>query len=443
MSTARLTAALLALGLLVVACGRRVRDYAYPTPVDTRTREVRLLSTERFPTDGAVTAEADYPGARLASFRVGGTDSASGLPLYVAEIPAENEPINPSPWYSFRLTAPRSTEAVIRLEYPPTARHRYQPKTASTLSGPWTYVPGDRVDTSGHLADVTLTVPATGIYLSAQEVIATDSISRWIDDRQATGSGLTLETIGRSRLGRPIWKLELNPALRGERNTLVFLSRQHPPEVTGFQAFQAFFDELLTSDEPAVVDLRQNHRIIAFPVVNPDGVDEGHWRHSAGGIDLNRDWAEYRQPEVRAIVEWLQRNTERDEVVWGMDFHSTQYDVLYTHDPVRVAYAGDELVDRWTAALAAWSLASYPGASDLPTEDSLGRVLITGQDTLRVEPDAIGKPTSASWFAQHYGGIGVTYEVGDEQDRDYLRAKAREAARQLARAISGATDASR
>ena len=28
----------------------------------------------------------------------------------------------------------------------------------------------------------------------------------------------------------------------------------------------------------------------------------------------------------------------------------------------------------------------------------------------------------------HYKAVGVTYEVGDEQDRDFIRAKARRAA---------------
>lgn len=431
----RLVAAALALAL-VAACARKLRTYDYPRPVDTDTRSVRLLSDERFPTPSGLTAAADFPGARLAGFRESGIDSASGLPLYLADVPAENEPINPSPWYAFRLTAPSQREVVVRLTYPPTAAHRYQPKTAPGLRGPWVNVPGDRVDTVANVADVRLVVPAAGVYLAGQEVVATDSIARWIDALQAEGSGISLATVGRSALRRPVWKLELNPQVREDRRTLVFMSRQHPPEVTGFTAFQAFLDELVNGDDPAAVALRQNFRILAFPVVNPDGVDEGHWRHNAGGVDLNRDWAKYRQPEVRAVVEWLQEHTERDEVAWGMDFHSTQYDVLYTHDPTRVDYEGSELVEAWTGRIADWAQANYPGASDLPTSDSLGRVLITGQDTLRIEPDAIGRPTSASWFAQHYGGVGVTYEVGDEQDRDFVRAKAREAARALAEVLT-------
>ena len=42
--------------------------------------------------------------------------------------------------------------------------------------------------------------------------------------------------------------------------------------------------------------------VIVYPLMNPDGVDEGHWRHNTGGIDLNRDWAHYNQPETRQVA---------------------------------------------------------------------------------------------------------------------------------------------
>ena len=119
---------------------------------------------------------------------------------------------------------------------------------------------------------------------------------------------------------------------------MVLFTRQHPPEITGFQAWQAFVERVF-ADDALASSFRQNFRVIVFPCVNPDGVDEGHWRHNLGGVDLNRDWAYYRQPEVLTIVKWLQEHTLRDQVVWGMDFHSTQYDVLYTHDPALSTFA--------------------------------------------------------------------------------------------------------
>lgn len=40
--------------------------------------------------------------------------------------------------------------------------------------------------------------------------------------------------------------------------------------------------------------------------MNPDGVDNGHWRHYAGGIDLNRDWANFNRPETRAVKTFME-----------------------------------------------------------------------------------------------------------------------------------------
>ncbi|MFK8056205.1 MAG: M14 family metallopeptidase [Saprospiraceae bacterium] len=413
--------------VLFSACNSKVPTYVYTTPVDTESNEVRLLNGQVFVTMDGVTATSDFPGARLEKFQAIGPRVAD-IPrtLFLASIPAENQPINQSPWYAFGLNAVDDREVTIRLQYPAGVGNRYLPKTAPSLSGPWTYVPFDLVDTVGNTADIKLTVGKEWLYLAGQEVIATDSIHRWLMNLP-TSVKPSIDTIGLSKQGRPIWGLELSNGEKDARPTVVFLSRQHPPEVTGFQAFQAFYTRILGSDDLAV-RFRQNFRVLAVPVVNPDGVDEGHWRHSTGGIDLNRDWAQYRQPEVRNVVTWLTSNTKKDQVVWGMDFHSTQYDVLYTHDPAKVDFRNAATLSSWTNKLTAWAAKTYPGASPLPTTTQYGRPLVTGQDTIRIEASPIGKPTSASWFAQHYKAIGVTYEVGDEQDRDYIKAKAEKAA---------------
>ncbi len=411
----------------LAACNSKTPTYVYPTPVDTDAKQVELIEGQVFVTMAGVTATSDFPGARLRSFSAIGPRVSNGVRnLFVADIPPENQPINQSPWFAFGLNAVSEREVTIRLRYPEGVGNRYLPKTAPSLSGPWTYVPFDRVDTVSNTADVRLTLNSDWLYLAGQEVISTDSVYQWFSNLP-TDTKPSITTIGMSKLGRSIWGLEVSTGEKDDRPTVVLLSRQHPPEVTGFQAFQAFYARLL-GDDPLAVSFRQNFRILAVPVVNPDGVDEGHWRHNAGGIDLNRDWAQYRQPEIRSVVNWLTTETKKDQVVWGMDFHSTQYDVLYTHDPTKVDYRNAAILDTWTDKLAEWSANMFMDASDLPQFTALGRPLVTGQDTLRIEPDAIGKPTAASWFVQHYKAIGVTYEVGDEQERTYIKEKATKAA---------------
>ncbi|HBQ61210.1 MAG TPA: hypothetical protein DD671_16725, partial [Balneolaceae bacterium] len=64
------------------------------------------------------------------------------------------------------------------------------------------------------------------------------------------------------------------------------------PEVTGYRSSLYFLEEL-ASDSELAARFRQTFVIKAFPLLNPDGADMGHWRHNAGGIDLNRDWENF------------------------------------------------------------------------------------------------------------------------------------------------------
>ena len=411
----------------VLGCRTKLLTYQQPSPVDTESRAVRLLPDTTFVTPSGVVASSTFGGARLASFAETPNPTGDGPPVYRAEIPAENTPINSSPWYAMHLQAPTEREIEVRLVFPANVRNRYLPKTAPRISGPYAYLPVLAYDTVANEARVRLSVGPAGVYLSGQEIIGVDSVRRYVRELVNDARGLRWDTIGTSALGRPIWKLDTGADDGDQRPTVILFTRQHPPEVTGFMAFQAFVARVFAEDALAR-DFRQNHRIIIFPTVNPDGVEEGHWRHNAGGVDLNRDWGYYRQPEVRQIVTWLQEHTERDQVVWGMDFHSTQYDVLYTHDPSLVNFRGADRLDAWTDALRAHVAERYalPYTPARTAEDYPAAVV--GQDTLRIEAEAIGRPTSASWIAAHYGAIGVTYEVGDEQDRAYIREKASEAA---------------
>ena len=52
--------------------------------------------------------------------------------------------------------------------------------------------------------------------------------------------------------------------------------------------------------------------------MNPDGVDLGHWRHNAGGIDLNRDWSVYNQKEIKTTVDFISKTLKENnsKTVW-------------------------------------------------------------------------------------------------------------------------------
>jgi hypothetical protein len=61
------------------------------------------------------------------------------------------------------------------------------------------------------------------------------------------------------------------------------------------EAYRAFV-VMQQDDQAAGFPRKAPHR--AGANANPDGVDKGHWRLNDGGVDLNRDWGPFTQPET-------------------------------------------------------------------------------------------------------------------------------------------------
>ncbi|MEQ1783891.1 MAG: FixH family protein, partial [Hyphomonadaceae bacterium] len=61
--------------------------------------------------------------------------------------------------------------------------------------------------------------------------------------------------------------------------------------------------------------------------------DAGNWRLNAGGVDLNRDWGAFSQPETKALSQWIIAAAGGRRVVSMMDFHSTDKTVIYAPPP--------------------------------------------------------------------------------------------------------------
>jgi hypothetical protein len=90
--------------------------------------------------------------------------------------------------------------------------------------------------------------------------------------------------------------------------------------------------------------------ILLYPLINPDGVDKGYWRHNVQGKDLNREWGLFSQPENRAIdtdvAQWLEKHDT--QLIKAIDFHSTHYEVFYTQ-PDHSAETMPDLLGDWLA----------------------------------------------------------------------------------------------
>lgn len=350
---------------------------------------------------GDLAIRADFPTARASDCRRSGPDSI------VVRIEPESADINPSPWYAFRIDTARPRELQLRLEYAG-ARHRYAPRI-SRDGRSWRALDDAAVtvQTDGS-ALLRLEVPEGSTFIAAREPWPARRHDDWSRGWRQRPD-LEVSVLGSSREGRDILMIRSDPAQPRSR-TLLITGRQHPPEVSGAVSLEHFVAELL-ADTPLARRFRESHRVVVVPLLNPDGVERGHWRNSAGGIDLNRDWGRFSQPEI-ALVGRLISEIEDDpagELSMLIDFHSTRRDVFYTQR--------DEDRMRNGFSYAAWLA-------------RLGARLPEGP-VARVPSHNPENPTAKTWLYQRYRIPAMTYETGDDTPAERIERLARAAATTL------------
>ena len=167
-------------------------------------------------------------------------------------------------------------------------------------------------------------------WIAAQELITSKETAEWVET-MAKNSFVSKEIIGKSPQNRPMHCLRIGED-KSDSKMMIVIGRLHPPEVTGTFALQSFV-ETLCGDTETAKQFRKEYTVFVVPTMNPDGVDNGHWRHNTGGIDLNRDWADFNQPETQFVRDFLRKkiNGTARKLYFGIDFHSTWDDIFYTN----------------------------------------------------------------------------------------------------------------
>ncbi|MGB5498541.1 MAG: M14 family zinc carboxypeptidase, partial [Maribacter sp.] len=307
---------------------KTLKTHKYAKPVDTETRAIAYQETGTYLIAG-VGATNNFPAARLNKFdRI--NDS-----LYEATITPENDPINPSPWYAFKIWAKEARTLNVRLEYGE-FWHRYNPKI-STDGEHWEALDSTLVQLGidSTSATLKLNIDKDTLWVAAQEIQDTRRVGAWVNSFK-NNALVTIDNAGKSVQGRPLFHMNITKGDNTRKPAIIVISRQHPPEVTGFFAMKAFIETLIA--EGANNGFFDRYRLMVYPLMNPDGVDLGHFRHNTGGVDLNRDWSAYHQPEIEQITQHMVNETKKhkNNVLLGLDFHSTFHDVYYTpHESVK------------------------------------------------------------------------------------------------------------
>ena len=268
-------------------------------------------------------------------------------------------------------------------------------------------VPDDRVDAkaAGFRVSIDLELDDQPLFLSAQELFTNAAHEAWTAE-QAAKDFVSGEVIGASIEGRPIHMLRTH-ADAAVPKTVMLVGRQHPPEVTGALAMVSFTDEVL-GDTPLATAFRAKFDVIIIPNLNPDGVEHGHWRHNMAGIDLNRDWGPFTQPETQAAQAVIAQ-IEDPGLALFLDFHSTRRNVFYTQP---VGQDGTEY-----GFTAEW----LSRAGDK----------LAGYEFGRQGAHNVGLPTSKTYIFEEFGIPAITYELGDETDRTQIAQTARVFAQEM------------
>jgi len=343
--------------------------------------------------------------------------TADGNNHYTALITAENTPVNVSPWYALKVWSKTPKTITIKMTYQD-SRSRYYPKISTDGEN---FTPLDSTNFTGinkgtgdfgikavpEMVEIKIDISEKPIFITAQELYGSTRVKKWIDSL-ATKPFIATYEIGKSREQRAMNLMEISD---GEhKKAVMVISRQHPPEVTGFLAMKSFI-ETLSGDSPKAQKFRENYDLFVVPLMNPDGVDNGHWRHNTGGIDLNRDWQDFNQPETRSVRDFLvKKESEGYEFVFGADFHSTWDDIYYPIDTTITGEKGKIVFD-WINNI----------TNRLP------------QKHTNVKPSTAIKPTmvSRNYFYVNHGMPAIVFELGDNTPRDFLKEKGKVAAEEL------------
>ncbi len=382
-------------------------SYDPPGSTDTRDKAIHYQNRKTYTfAEERISFSNQFTGARVNNV------IRTGAGQFTIEIEPENAPINNSAWYAFQVWAAEEQPVQITLKYRD-GSHRYVPKLSRDGEN-WQLIDAAKMiaDSSSGIATLFLQIGPEKRWVCAQELLTSDKFQVWMQ-KMAIHEFVEKKAIGASVNGRELTALVITENPQSKKHVLV-VGRQHPPEITGSCALQAFL-ERFAADDTLSRKFRQNFVLSAVPLVNPDGVDEGHWRHNVHGVDLNRDWVYFNQIETQTVRDFFlkQSNNGVEPVYFSIDFHSTQKDLFYTLDqdhPTRPP----GLTEKWLARIAA----------KLP------------QEKLDIRPFGTESPVSKTWFYSTFKCPSVTYEVGDEVDRKFIQTKAQIAAEELMKQLA-------
>ncbi|MFL2597261.1 MAG: M14 family zinc carboxypeptidase, partial [Flavobacteriaceae bacterium] len=203
--------------------------------VDTNDKAINIQDKKVFSFDKSeVYFSNRFEGARLNDVK---KENDSTFILFINP---ENEPINLSPYYAFKVWSKSPRNISLKFNYPKGYSHRYMPKILS--EGKWKIT--DSISFNNNI--LKLKVSKNSKIVSGQELNSSNIVYNWVNsilrDKQNYAS---FKEIGKTKLKRSFMVIDINKGNKEKKPIVVLITRQHPPEVTGYFAFQSFLSTIL------------------------------------------------------------------------------------------------------------------------------------------------------------------------------------------------------
>ena len=338
-----------------------------------------------------VLVDFDFPGAGNLSCEI---INSQHIKLFINS--ETDDSINPSPWFAIRKSK-HSENIKIELDYG-NYNYRYNPKISSDNKA-WDNLNMLNIlkKNNDKILVIDFLPSNKKQYIASQEIITQSWYYNWFNELKETGK-VRSETIGFSVLKKPITMFFIETDIKNPY--IIILGRQHPPEVTGAFALKGFIDQLVSPSQLSQNFLNQ-YNIIFVPLMNPDGVDNGHWRYNVNKIDLNRDWGTFSQPETIAVNEKLIRLTANSKLALFIDFHSTYNNIFY-------------ISENLSNNLSKFSLENW-------INNSRSGLLGIGYNFQLINSSNKDNGVSKNYIYNKYNIPSMTYEVSDSEDRKKIK----------------------
>jgi hypothetical protein len=384
------------------------KSVSFKNYIDTKDKSIAYQQKKTYNLKSIdIYASNEFDGARLNDFYKINDSTA------VAYITPENEPINNSPYYAFKIWSKKPKTFYIQFKYPKKYKHRYHPKISYDEKS-FTEIDSSNIFTKKETTTIKLNLTQKPQIVSSQKIEDYKNVINWSQNFTSKNNNAALDIYSKSNLGKELPVIKINNGKTTNKDIIVLFTRQHPPETTGYYAFQDFIKTLTTNTE-LTKTFFDNYQVLAFPILNPDGVDLGHWRHNVNGIDLNRDWSKYNQKEIKNTVKFINKYAKKNKskVIIGLDFHSTWYDIFYTNTE-RKSTTLPHFINDWFNKIEE----NYDGYK---VKEAAGNSL---------------KPVSKGWFLKAHSAVGITFEIGDTTPKDKINEISKIAAIQMMKILT-------